>query len=344
MRLASKCYSVFLIVALLTVRDSYAQNVIDVHSHIIPEEYMAFLEKHHAELQETFPLPKWNASDHLQFMNDMEIDYSILSLPAPQPYFGDSKESADIIRSLNEFSAKVRDSHSDKFKFLATLPLPDVKAAIEEVKYAFDVLHADGVKLATNSNGQYMGDAELDELMSVLNDYHAVIFVHPHRPEPYPEKIIQTTPLAMYEYPAETTRTIVNMISRNVLARYPNIKVIIPHCGSFLPLAVPRMKAVFPAMKAKGLMQNIDWEKNLSALYYDLAGVPTIELIKTMLTITTPEHILYGSDYPYQPNLVLKNNLQNLRKALKEDKELAPYADKILQQNAQKLFEKGEIK
>ena len=331
------CFTLF---TLIFLPINVMAGVIDVHSHIIPTEYIDFLKQHNAELQETFPLPKWDAKNHIQFMNDMKIDYSILSLPAPQPYFGDSKESADMVRKLNEISAKVRDAHPDKFKFLATLPLPDVKAAIKEAKYAFEVLHADGIKLATNSYGQYLGDEELDELMEVLNKYNAVVFVHPHRPEPYAEKIIQTIPLAMYEYPAETTRAIVNMISRNVLAKYPNIKMIIPHCGSFLPLAIPRMKAIFPAMKAKGLMQDIDWEKNLSALYYDLAGVPTVDLIKTMLTITTPEHILYGSDYPYQPNEVLKKNLENLRQELQNDKGLAPYTEKFLNQNAQQLFER----
>ena len=29
------------------------------------------------------------------------------------------------------------------------------------------------------------------------------------------------------------------MLSRNVLVRYPNLKVVVPHCGSFLPLALP---------------------------------------------------------------------------------------------------------
>ena len=91
-------------------------------------------------------------------------------------------------------------------------------------------------------------------------------------------------------------------------------------------------------------MQDIDWEKNLAALYYDLAGVPTVDLIKTMLSITTPEHILYGSDYPYQPNKVLQKNLKSLRYELANDKELAPYAEKFLQTNAQQLFERKDNK
>ena len=53
------------------------------------------------------------------------------------------------------------------------------------------------------------------------------------------------------------------MLSRNVLVRYPNLKVVVPHCGSFLPLALPQMKPILPAMVAQGYMQPIDWEANL---------------------------------------------------------------------------------
>lgn len=142
----------------------------------------------------------------------------------------------------------------------------------------------------------------------------------------------------MSEYPAETTRAVVNMISRNVLARYPNVKVVVPHCGSYLPLAVPRMKAVYPAVHAKGLVQTIDWETNLSRLYYDLAGGASPEIIKIMLSITTPDHILYGSDYPYISGDVLTKNKQRLTDALSHDKQLAPYAEMFFHGNAEKLF------
>ena len=217
----------------------------------------------------------------------------------------------------------------------------ELVAAIREAVYALDTLGADGVKLATNSRGQYLGDEALDPLMEVLNERHAVIIIHPHRPTPYPEKIIATTPLAMYEYPAETTRAVVNMLSRNVLLRYPNLKVVVPHCGSFLPLALPRMKSILPAMVAQGYMQPIDWEGNLSRLYFDLVGSPTIEVLHSLLTITSPDHILYGSDYPYLPDAVLKANLQRLQQALTSDEELDPYSEDILRKNAERLFEEN---
>ncbi len=318
-----------------------AWQAIDVHAHIVIPEYVEVLKVHGAELEETFPLPEWDAERHIAFMDSVGIRTAVLTMPAPQPYYGDAEESAQCIRRVNEVSARVKQQYSGRFKFCAALPLPDVDAAIKEAIYALDTLKADGVKLATNSRGQYLGDKALDPLMEVLNERHAVIIIHPHRSTPYPEGIVATTPLAMYEYPAETTRAVVNMLARNVLVRYPNLKVVVPHCGSFLPLALPRMKSILPAMMKQGYMQPIDWGGNLSRLYFDLAGSPTLEVLRSLLTITTPDHILYGSDYPYLPDAVLKDNLQRLRQTLASDKELSGYVDMLLWKNAESLFVKS---
>lgn len=319
---------------------SLCGQTIDLHTHIILPEYVKVLKAHGAELEETFPLPEWDVERHIAFMDRAGIRTAVLTMPAPQPYYGDVKESAKCIRHVNEVLAKMKQQYPGRFKFCAALPLPDVNAAIREAAYALDTLGADGVKLATNSRGQYLGDGELDPLMAALNERHAVIIIHPHRPTPYSKEIIATTPLAMYEYPAETSRAVVNMLARNVLVRYPNLKVVVPHCGSFLPLALPRMKSILPAMVKQGYMQPIDWESNLSRLYFDLAGRPTIEVLRSLLTITTPDHILYGSDYPYLPDAVLKDNLHKLKQTLASDEKLVGYMDMFLWKNAERLFVK----
>lgn len=317
-----------------------AQQIVDVHCHNILPAYMEILEKHGAALEETFPLPEWSVKAHLAFMERAGIGCSVLSMPAPHPYFGDTEECRRIVRAYNEYCAELKKRYPGKFKFCAALPLPDVEAAIEEAVYALDTLGADGIKLATNSRGLYLGTEALDSLMEVLDKRNTVVIIHPHKPTPVNDGIIATAPLAVYEYPAETTRAVVNMISRNVLARNPNIKVIVPHCGSFLPMAIPRMKAVHPAMLSKGFMGQIDWENNFSRLYYDLAGGASPEIVKIMLTITTPEHILYGSDYPYMPDNVLQGNLTRMREQFAADKELAPYTERFFSENARDLFNK----
>ena len=81
-------------------------------------------------------------------------------------------------------------------------------------------------------------------------------------------------------------------------------------------------------------MQEIDWEANLRNLYYDLAGAATPEVVHTLLTM------LYGSDYPYQPDRVLKAGLERMRAWMSEDPSLASLLSGILYGNAVALFDK----
>ena len=327
------------VIALLAIATTVmAQGVIDVHSHIITPEFQSALESEWRLMDEGFPLPKYNADAHLKWMDEAGVQTSVLTLAAPHP------TSAKVVRSTNEAAAKLKQEHPGRFLFCAALPLPDVDAAIREAIYALDTLKADGIKLATNVEGQYLGAPELDTLFSVLNERKAVIILHPHRPEPVNRQVMQQTPLAMQEYLSETTRAVSNMISRNVLARYNHIKVVVPHCGAYLPLSVPRMKSLTPVMQANKMVGEIDWEKNLAVLYYDLAGAHSPEVIRMLLTITTPDHLLYGSDYPYVSSQMLTQSLQHMKQYLTTEPDLAPFREMILYKNAEWLLDMSQTK
>ena len=285
---------------------AHAQSVTDWHCHIIPDVYRQYLTTHNALMDEGFPLPQWTTEEHLRYMDEQGIQTSVLSLAAPQPYFGTAQENAHIVRLINEEAAALAKQYPDRFRFCAALPLPDVEASIREAIYALDTLHADGIKLATNSNGQYLGTPELDPLFAVLNERKAVIILHPHRPQPVSEAVMQQTPLAMQEYLSETTRAVCNMLTSNIPARYPDLRFVIPHCGAYLPLALQRMQALAPVMQSAGKVGEIDWQTARMAFYYDIAGVRASSQILSLLTITTPDHLLYGTDYPYaKPQAVL---------------------------------------
>ena len=309
-----------------------SQGVVDVHAHLLPTEFVEALEGEDRLMDDVVPLPQYDVDKHIQWMDEAGVQTSLVTLAEPQP------SSASIIRQTNETAARIKKEHPGRFLFCAALPLPDVDAAIKEAIYALDTLKADGIKLATNVQGQYLGAPELDTLFSVLNERRAVVILHPHRPEPVNRQVMQQTPLAMQEYLSETTRAVTNMISRNVLARYPEVKVVVPHCGAYLPLAVPRMKSLTPVMQMNKMVGEIDWDANLAALYYDLAGAHSPEVIRMMLTITTPDHLLYGSDYPYVAPQVLTQSLQRMQQYLTTEPDLAPFREMLLPKNAAWLF------
>lgn len=334
----------FMTLGVLCGSAAFARTVIDVHSHPVFNDYAENIERHGAALAESFPLPEYDVEKHLAFMDKAGIRTSILTMPPPNPYFGDAAEARKAAREFNAECFELKRRYPGRFKYCASLPLPDVEASIDEAIFALDNLDADCVKIASNSSGLYLGDEALDPLMAELNSRKAIIITHPHRPEPANEVLIRNTPLPVSEYLAETTRAILNMLSKNVLARYPDVRVVVPHCGAFLPLALPRAKALLPAMEKNGLMKPIRWDANLRGLYFDLAGTPSADAVRQLLKITDASHILYGSDYPYQPDGVLLNAIEFLKRDLGSDPQLAPLVDDILSENAGRLFGAGEAK
>ena len=107
----------------LTATYAMAQEVIDVHSHIITPEFRSALAGEDRLLDEGFPLPAYDAAAHLQWMDEAGVKTSVLTLAAPQPL------SAQTIRQTNEAAARLKQAHKGRFLFCAALPLPNVDAA-----------------------------------------------------------------------------------------------------------------------------------------------------------------------------------------------------------------------
>ena len=53
-----------------------------------------------------------------------------------------------------------------------------------------------------------------------------------------------------------------------------------------------------------------------------------------LLTITTPDHLLYGSDYPYVAPQVLTQSLARMKQYLSTEPDFAPFSEMILYKNA----------
>ena len=311
---------------------------IDVHSHIVTDEYLQYLAANDALMEDGYPLPSWNERAHLAFMDSAGIDRSILTLSSPQPWFGNVEESRKVIRSVNEKMAEAKCNNPDRFLWCAALPQPDIEASVDEAIYALDILGADGIKLATSVDGVYLGDSIYEPLMKVLDERGAVVILHPVKPNPVNESTFTGGPIFVYEYPAETTRAVLNMVAHNVMTRYPDIKVVVPHTGSFIPYSVPRLKGGYPLLVKQGLTEPIDIEGNLAKLYYDLAGGPSAQAVRMLLTVTAPDHLMFGTDYPFVPTPILEKVAAKVRNEITHDAELGQYADDILRNNALRLF------
>jgi quinol monooxygenase YgiN len=80
-----------LIVLVFMIQSSLlSMGQIDLHSHAITKGYLDYIKANGAEMDEGFPIPAWDAEQHIAFMDKADIQTAVLTMPAPQPWFGEN--------------------------------------------------------------------------------------------------------------------------------------------------------------------------------------------------------------------------------------------------------------
>ena len=263
---------------------------IDVHAHYLPDFYREALREHGLDRPDGMSfIPEWSALEHLAFMDRLGIERSLLSVSSPGVRLGD----VDLARAVNEAGRRAVVDHPDRFGLLASLPLPDIDAAIAEIAYCCDHLDVDGFVLLTNVAGTYVSDPSFQPIFRELDRRGARVLLHPTSPACW-EHTSLGRPRPMIEFLFDTTRTIVELVLNGTIAANPDLHLIVPHAGAVLPLVADRVTA-FAGFLAPG----VDVLGDLARLHFDLAGHGVPRSLDVLLTLTTPDHLHYGSDWPF---------------------------------------------
>jgi predicted TIM-barrel fold metal-dependent hydrolase len=270
---------------------------IDVHAHFLPDGYRAALLAGGHGQPDGFPLPDWSAAEHVAAMDRLGIATSLLSISSPGVHLGDDAAARDLAREVNEAGRRAVVDHPGRFGLLAALPLPDVDAAVAEIAHCCEHLDVDGFAVLTNVGGTYLGDAAYAPVFAELDRRGARLFVHPTSP-PCWEHTSFGRPRPMVEFLFDTTRAVVDLVLNGTVAQHPGIEIVVPHAGAALPLVADRVAAFSLLL---GVDPTVDVARDLGRLHYDLAGFPIPRQLDALRTLTTPDHLHYGSDYPFTP-------------------------------------------
>jgi predicted TIM-barrel fold metal-dependent hydrolase len=236
------------------------------------------------------------------------IATAITSISEPGIYFGDKTFRRDLARRCNEFSAQLIREYPQRFGAFAILPLPDIDAALRELEYAMDTLKLDGVVLLSSVDGRYPGDALFDELFTELNRRSAVVFLHPTVPAINSELRLDL-PAFLIEFVFDTTRAVTNLIYSDTLERCPDIRFIVAHAGGTVPFLAYRisMGQIMLTGAPQGALTY------LKRLYYDTALSVNPIALRSLQELVDAAHILFGSDNPFAPEVLLFLSMQGLQ-------------------------------
>ena len=249
-------------------------------------------------------------------MEEHSIGSAILSLTSPGVSILDGEASSQLAREVNEYAAEIRDSSPSSFGFFATIPPPinndntdNTAAALAEIAYALDVLHADGVTLFTRygpGNG-YLGHDAIEPVWADLSKRQAVVFIHPTSIADA-HAAVEKVPQPVIDYPHETTRAAVDLIINNRLRDYPDCKVILSHAGGTIPYLVARAAHLLADSK---FMEKTAEEfiEDARKFYYDVALSTNEYPLGLLRKFVKRENILFGTDYPYADQKTIASNV-----------------------------------
>jgi 6-methylsalicylate decarboxylase len=308
--------------------------VIDVHAHYVPDGYRAALLAKGHEQPDGFPqIPTWSAEEHVAAMDRLGIATSLLSISSPGVHLGDIHATRDLAREVNDAGRRAVVDHPERFGLLAALPLPDVDAAIAEIAYCFDHLDVDGFAVLTNVDGTYMGDNTFAPVFRELDRRRARVFIHPTSP-PCWERTSRGRPRPMIEFFFDTTRAVVDLVLNGVVAKNPGVEFLVPHAGATLPLVADRVHVFSRLLDVD---PTVDVFRDLGRLHFDLAGFPVPRQLDALLTLTTLDHLHYGSDYPFTPEFAVSASRERLAQAHQRTSATSPLLD-ALRTNTERLF------
>ncbi len=279
-----------------------------MHHHILPPDYLAALANAGITSSGGRPIPEWDIQNTLAQMDRHAIATAITSISEPGIYFGDVKFARDMARRCNEFSAQLIHEYPQRFGAFAILPLPDVNAALRELEYTLDTLKLDGVVLLSSVDGRYPGDPLFDELFTELNRRKAVVFLHPTVPAINSELKLDLPPF-LIEFVFDTTRALTNLIYSGTLERCPDIRFIVAHAGGTVPYLAYRIS--LGQIMLPGVPQGV--MTYLKRFYYDTALSAKPNALRSLQELVDASHILFGSDYPFAPEVATLFTVQGIQ-------------------------------
>ena len=219
---------------------------IDIFNHIFPK---AFFDK----MLELAPDQKdigkrvrgvpalYDLDERFRVMDQFEEYVQVICLASPPlEALAGPELSPELARLANDGMAYYVTKYPDRFLgFIASLPMNNPDAALEETDRAIRDLGAVGVQFFTNVNGRPLDLPEFKPLFARMADLDLPIWIHPARGANFPDYLSEEK--SKYEiwwtfgWPYETSVAMARIVFAGYFDQFPNLKIITHHMGGMIP-------------------------------------------------------------------------------------------------------------
>jgi aminocarboxymuconate-semialdehyde decarboxylase len=242
----------------------------------------------------TPPMLDWDL--RIKDMDAAKVDVGLISLTAPNVYWGTRAQSVAAARSINDDFAAAQKKYDGRIRWFASLPFQYEDEALAELRRAKGN-GAIGVCTLTNILGAPLTAPQFRRIFRECEAMRMPVFIHPTTPFTDGMGLADFGLGNTIGFTSETSLCFARLILEGVLDELPNLQLIACHGGGAFPFLAARF--------------DIMWERTTSArknqappssymrrLWYD-SIVYDQQTLEFLVERVGPDRVLYGSDYPF---------------------------------------------
>ncbi len=291
--------------------------VIDVHTHMLNDDYLALLEKHAGpkitlktvvgglraihlhDAPFMTPVPEmFDYPARIKMMDTVGIDVSVISLTCPNVYWGAPEVSLQAARVMNDDMAAARERYRGRIEYFCSLPWQHTELAVAELKRSV-ARGAAGVMVLGNIDAESLTAPRFAPVWKAIDEAGLPVLIHPTAPPGVQAMQMNEFQLtASIGFTFDTTLAVSRMLFDGFFDRYTKLKIIASHGGGALPYLIGRLDQCFRNIPACRTKTESAPSSYMGRLFAD-SVVFTQQTLDLCLEVFGDDQVLFGSDYPH---------------------------------------------
>ncbi|CKI17927.1 amidohydrolase [Mycolicibacterium smegmatis] len=243
--------------------------------------------------------PKMDFLDvRLADMDRMGVDIQAVAVSVYQYYYwADAELGAKVARIVNEELVESTSAHPGRFLPLGTVPLQDTEAAIAELRYLASELGMRGIEIGTHVEGEEISSPRLEPFWAEVEALGLVVVIHTQGAT-HPQRLADHNFVNIIGHAFEATLATAHLIFDGVVARHPDLKIVVVHGGGYLPAYAGRIDHGWNARDdvREGVPELPS--HYLRKFYFDTMVFEPDQL-EYLIGKYGADHVVLGTDYPY---------------------------------------------